>query len=398
VDIVITTLTSTALTPFVKVEARAQVPAPKVSGLARTYELVRKIGDSPGSGSRLLNVLVKGTDLSGGNVGTAGVGDAVNSAVDLTKATLFEFDNALADPTLSLTPAVTGKPTETAAKRPFLKLDFSSEASEYGLVGTSPTSVTVGTTKIDLDGHNAVTLTKVELDTVDVLASVGTVTSNTFLVTPSADLALGEHKLVVNATDTVGNKLSADKTFTFTVVARAAHKISLVPGWNLVSFPGDPETAAIDTVLAGNPAITTVLSYAPGDPDGPWLVATRTVSGVLSGTIKNISSQRAYWIKTTTFDPVSTVLKERAFSQLPPTIGISAGWNLVPVGDIQLQAVGTEIVASTYFASITWTVAYHFNTANNTWSKIVNVSGMTDKVKVGEGWWVFASKAGELVP
>lgn len=386
--------------PFAWVAASGdivEVTATKVTGSARTYEAKRVIGDNPGSGSRLLNVYVKGTGLSGQNLGTSGSGGANGAAVDLTKAHLVEYDSALPAPSLALTPAVTGTTDKTESKRPFLKIDFSGEATEFSLKGSASSSITVAKTVVDLDSHNAVTLTKVTLDGVDVLASVGSVSANTFLVTPAADLALGDHKLIVNATDAVSNKLAADKTFTFTVVARAAHKISLLPGYNQISFPGDLENDEINTALAGNTSISLVLAYDPADSDGPWLVATRNATtGRLEGTLKRIRGHLGYWVKTSTFDPVSAVLKERLFSALPPSIAVVAGFNLVPVADLQLSACGTTVAAATYFASVTWTVAYHYNPTVNTWSKITSAVG--GDLKTCESWWLFATKAGNLVP
>ena len=82
-----------------------------------------------------------------------------------------------------------------------------------------------------------------------------------------------------------------------------------------------------------------------------------------------------------------------------------AGWNLVPVVDLaqtsaptqaQLAANSHGFTAVAYFASLTWTVAYSFDTQANEWRKITATTG--DNVGQGKGYWVWATKAGELVP
>jgi len=393
------TLTPTTTTPFAKVAA--VVAKTGTAAGTNTWTATLKYGDAPGaSTNRLISVQVSGTDKST-NVGTSGKGAAVNDLVDINLANLFEFDNSLAAPTVSISPTVTGSSINTESTSPFIRIDFDGEGTEYSITDNdadgSTDSVTVGTAKTTVDTHDAVTLTKVTLNGVDVTGNVGSVDSNSFLVSTSG-LAVGEHKVLVNAKDDVGAVLAADAAFTFNVVARSAHKITLRPGWNLVSFPGDPVTKAIDTVLAGNAAISSVLTYDPAASSGPWLIATRNAtSGKLEGTLTEIDGTHAYWILTTTFDSVSAVLQERSFSTLPPTINIVAGWNLVPVANLGLAAMATAVDEDAYFASITWTVAYRFDTATNAWIKVVKAQSGSN-LKVGEGWWVFATAAGQLVP
>lgn len=393
------TLAASSTTPFAKVAA--VVAKTGTSAGTNTWTATLKYGDSPGaSANRLISVHVSGTDKST-NTGTSGKGVAVGDGVDINLTNLFEFDNSLAAPTVSISPTVTGSSINTESTSPFIRIDFDGEGTEYSITDNdadgSTDSVTVGTAKTTVDTHDAVTLTKVTLDGVDVTGNVGSVDSNSFLVSTTG-LAVGEHKVLVNATDDVGAKLAADASFTFNVVARSAHKISLRPGWNLVSFPGDPVTKAIDTALAGNAAISSVLTYDPAASAGPWLIATRNAtSGKLEGTLTEIDGTHAYWVLTTTFDSVSSILQERSFSSLPPTINIVAGWNLVPVADLGLAAMATAVDEDAYFASITWTVAYRFDTAQNKWIKVVKAQSGSN-LKVGEGWWVYATAAGQLVP
>ena len=409
------TLTETSTTsPFVSAGGSVAVPATAVTGFVSTWEATRILTQAPTSGKGLVNVHISGKDPSA-NQGTAGVGPT--GLVDLSKAILFEFDNQLnggAAPTFKLTPRVgeTGTAaTQTESTKPFIRVDLNGEGTEYN-VGTGDLDgdgnndkVTIGTKTVELDSHNGVTRTVVKLDGVDILgtANVGTIDSNSFQVS-TAGLALGTHTLEVNATDDVGNTSLVNFKFTFTVIARRAHSVGMVPGFSQVSFPAEPVDPDINVVLAGNPAITAVLTYDPLDPAGPWLVATRApnivagivLPGKLEGTLKTIDGRHAYWIQTTTFDPIKTVLAEPDFTSPPTAIPLVAGWNLVPVTDVQLAKIGTMILADTYFASATWTVAYHFDSSSNKWIKVI--PGDAQSVKSGQGWWLFVTESGNLVP
>ena len=59
----------------------------------------------------------------------------------------------------------------------------------------------------------------------------------------------------------------------FTVKDRSKTTVAMVPGWNLVSLPGEPTDGAIDTVIT-NTQVETVLTYDPSIPCG-WLIAVR---------------------------------------------------------------------------------------------------------------------------
>ena len=166
------------------------------------------------------------------------------------KLTLFEIDNTLslaAADDFVLTPSAT--PGQTQTVNPFIRINFG-EASEY-----------------PLDTHKSVTLTKLVLrdadaNETDLLGTEGTVDSDSFLVSLS-DLALGEYTLLVNGEDELGNTLARNAEFDFTVTQRPEHAVSLWPGNNLVSVPGEPVDPAIDAVLPASHPATAVLAYAP---------------------------------------------------------------------------------------------------------------------------------------
>ena len=250
------------------------------------------------------------------------------------------------------------------------------------------------------DSHSTVTLTDLTLDGASILGQEDTKDNMRFLVAVN-DIALGDHTITVNAEDEAGNSLLVDLSVTFTVIERPSVDIDLEPGWNLTSFPGDPADGSIDAVFAGNDAVTAVVTYDPARPGG-FLSAIREEDGSFAGTLSTITADRGYWINTDTFETVEADIPGLAAGQvglLPPTIPITAGWNLVPVRDVVgTGSAGDEIVATVYLASIVGDIAavYFYDTIANTW-EFLDIPG-GDSVVVGKAYWVYTTAAGVLVP
>lgn len=382
-----------------------------VSGAANTWEV-----QLTNTESDLAAVWVMGTDRAvPGNRGMTGgvtLGDdgmpSAGDAVDLTKLTLFEFDNSLPAPEFTLTPSTTTGGRSTESSSPFVRIDFA-EDSEYNLTNGTDTSDSVefGTppVRVEVDSHNGVTLTKLTITdsagvSTDLLGQEGSVDVNSFIVALS-DLEKGTYTLHVNGTDAAGNARAQDAAYALSVVERAAFKVSLSPGWNLVSVPGDPSDPSLDAVLPSSHPATMVLSYAPADPDGPWLTATRSAgmdwSDNASNTLTEIGAGHGYWINTNAFVGISTLIDERSAASVPPTYEVLEGWNLLGVTDVTLQQSGTEVSVETYLASSPWSIAYTFDTQSNTWTKHAK-GGEDTKVKIGQGMWVYMTADGALAP
>ena len=254
------------------------------------------------------------------------------------------------------------------------------------------------------EGFNVITTTFAPFQTIrcceQIKVNLGYMKQKICMVGLASGLALGTHKLVVNGTDAVGNTYSTDQSFSFTVVAREAYKLTLNPGTNFVSLPGTPTDSAIGTVLAGTNA-TEVLSWQ----GGKWQIAAVTAEGKWIGGITNINSESAYLIKTATFDSISVEILPRSFEKAPPTVTVKKGWNMVPIIDLALQAQGTTITEDVYFGSLSdgtgtlWKAAYTFDTASQVWSKLLPGSTpAVETVAVGKGYWLWATAAGDLVP
>ena len=402
-----------------------------VSGAANTWEAQTGLTGSISAG--LVGVYVTGTDRAipantgrTGGVSASGANGApvAGDEVDLTKVQLFEFDNALAEPALKLTPNTSppdGRSTESSS--PFLRIDFS-EGAENSLETATTTddvkadSVSFGTppVKVEVDSHNGVTLTKLSITdsagvSTDLLGQEGSVDADSFIVALS-DLAKGTYTVHVNGTDAAGNSLSKDYAYALSVVARAPFAVNLSPGFNLISVPGDPANPSLDAVLPSSHPATTVLAFAPTDPNGPWLTATRAAgmdwSDNASNTLSEIQAGSGYWVETNAFVGLSTLINERSAAAVPPTYGVLSGWNLLGVTDVTLQKAGTLVSVDTYLASTPWSVAYTYDTQSNRWTKHSKRSSpvaIDDEttagagvVAIGQGMWVYMSADGALAP
>jgi len=273
----------------------------------RTFEATF---DPPTPG--LYNVIVRASDATTGNNGVTGT---TAGPFGLAESSLFEFDNALPDPSIAFT-----SPDDPNT---FITISFSGEGTEYASSGAAAA---------DFDTHDTVTITAATLDGVDI-TPLETTDNKEFLYKASG-LAVGDHTLKLSASDIAGNT-KTDFEATLTITARAAFELKLSPGWNLVSIPGEPADADIDTVIPATHPASTVLTYDPTVP-GTWLTAVRDGDGNWAGTLTTFSAKRAYWILTSSFESINVDIPRLASGAalLPPTIKIVVGWNLIPVLDV----------------------------------------------------------------
>jgi hypothetical protein len=366
-------LSTAPLAEVLNIQATStQVITAKLTGTLTWSASTAKIKQTSG-----YNIYVSARDASG-NLGSVGLDG--NTDLLAKNSQIFEGDVDLPNP--AMTPVDLAKPV---TRDPFfITVDFAAEGTEYAN-----------------DTSKTVTLTKFEVDGVDRLADVATTDNIKFLLAISA-IADGAVTVKVNAKDAANSPMAADLSVTFTVIAKAAFKLNLSPGWNLVSIPGDPADTDINVVLANNPEITAVISYDPSVPGG-FLSAVREADGNFSGTLATIDSTRGYWMLTNAFKTLEVNLLALVAGQagvLPPAIAIVAGWNLVPVVDVTgTLASGATVLASTYFASIKTdlTRAYYFDTVLNQWV-LVDLTDATATAVVGRAYWVYHTKGGVLVP
>ena len=379
--------------------------------------------DMPSGGvDGLYAVIVVGEDVNrnAGDTGGWSGGLATpgsNDPLDLVKldsaVLLIEKDTKLGAPEVEFAPDVSNDDSYvTESRNPFMRLHFVMEGKE-GPIGTN-TTLTVTKTKLDdkgtavkVDTHASVTLGAVTLDGEAVDASqLRTLGANEFLVQLNG-LDVGKHELKYTATDELGNSFS--DTEEFEIKPRASYRVTLRPGWNLISLPGTPADTAIGSVIDDDLSVKLVLGYQ----GGAWLTAIRD-SGGWSGTLTEISGGWGYWVQSTAFETISTLIPDVDTSSELPTVPVTQGWNLLGVIDIQQGAAGIAPIGKTeaddYFTSIPWRVAYSFDTRTTSWTKLVPEVGIVkadaegddsvaaDEILNAKGYWVWSSTVGTLVP
>ena len=345
------------------------------------------------------------------------VGDAL-SFDDLEDAGLLvEFDSNINPAAVEIAPDQDGDPLtlDTESIHPFLEFAFD-ENSEYTaadvvvaakdpaevppdpeIADTKPSNTVIQKEeKFDVDSYNRVTITALTIDGVDMLDRVARVNSYSFDLALS-NLAEGEHTVEYSAVDAAGNEGTWDKDFE--VLERSAYEVDLRPGWNLMSFPGDPIDTAIDSVLPADHPATDVLTYEAG----VWTSAGRGDGNVWEGDLTDIDGQHAYWINTTSTKEMEAVLVQPGIgaASRPPSIQLITGWNLIPVTDLDQDDKGA--LQPTYFSSMKvedFVVGYTYDAKDRQWERLERdgVDGSaegedpewTGVVSNGQGVWVYS--------
>ena len=374
--------------------------------------------DSDDLSGGLIAVIVTGRDRAGGGhnrgqtPGWDGDGNAPveNDTIDLLEldaaGLLVEFDDEIGIMgELAISPLKEGEDDVTESKNAFIKITFD-EAAEYTIDTDDEIIALDGDeeVEVDVDSYETVTITSITLDGEDVSPGLGRVNDFTFNLA-LVGLTLGEHKLVLTAEDVAGNDEvgGTDDTeyeFTFEVVQRSAYKVSLNPGWNMISLPGNPVDTSLGAVFPADHGVTHVLAYR----EGQWLRAAK-IGGVWEGDLTDIEAGYGYLVRTGEFTSISTNLRELDIAESPPTVPIVAGWNLVGVVDIDQAKAGSPpggsdsaSDADNYFSGLNWTVAYTYSTTTSRWTKILPNEDGGEEITNGSGYWLWATRAATLVP
>ncbi len=361
------------------------------------------------SADGLYTVFVTASDSSGSNEGEIGDRTVEIDVDGETTAILFERDKNIDAPDFDPAKDGVNNSFETDDANGFIRIDYSSEADEYTSTtlaardadpdATPPVTAREEMSGDDLDTHGRVTIVSATLDGDDISGDLNPNTNGNIFQYHLDNKPVGEYKLEMVVRDEAGNQNAAAHKGTIKIIERKPYKLTLNPGWNLVSLPGQPADTDINAVIPADHPIDAVATYDPMVP-GAWLTSLESGDGTFDGTVTTIESGLAYWIRTSSFQALEVNIPKPtpgASTTLLPTIPISQGWNLVPVLDVDGDFELAEQTADdNYFSGLTsGSVAaiYTYNTVTNSWMQVTETG-----VALGKGYWVYATKPGVIVP
>jgi hypothetical protein len=204
--------------------------------------------------------------------------------------------------------------------------------------------------------------------------------------------AIGQGTLAVVGSNYSMSFVSKDFSITQAI---STHSISLVPGWNLVSFNVQLEDTDIIPVLAsiaGNYNLVYAWDATGAhSTSGNWMKYAPPPAAPYANTLHNLDETIGFWIHMTTADTLEVTGKVPVTTDIDLSIN-AGGWNLVayPSGvNRPLPAALNDNGIGTDYSLV---YAYHANDSTDVW-KLFNRTGLpyaNDLTQMAPGWgyWV----------
>ena len=167
-------------------------------------------------------------------------------------------------------------------------------------------------------------------------------------------------------------------------------KLNLKSGWNLLSLPKSLASSKVGDIFKNVTTVEKVYGFS----GGAWSIATFS-AGSFSGTLTDLTPGAGYWVKTTADTMVNLAYKPVDPLDPPPAYDLAAGWSLIGYSTLALtpnQPVGI------YLTSLAgkWTSLYNFS-ASAGYGLAKPGYGFAN-VTMFEGYWIYLTSAGTLVP
>ena len=189
----------------------------------------------------------------------------------------------------------------------------------------------------DPDTYGRLTIVSATLDGADISGDLNPNSDGNIFQYHLDGMAVGEYDLEITVEDEAGNRNAAAHKGTIKIIERKPYKLTLNPGWNLVSLPGQPADTDINEVIPANHPIDAVATYDPMVP-GTWLTSLESGDGTFDGTVETIQAGLAYWIRTTSFQALEVDIPKPRRARRPRCCRRSR-----------------SLRAGTWFRSWTWT-------------------------------------------
>jgi hypothetical protein len=202
--------------------------------------------------------------------------------------------------------------------------------------------------------------------------------------------SVGDYTIGIRVTDDDGNAVSAGGTVH---VIAATHSITLLPGWNLVSFNLHPTDTSIASVLSsvnGNFDLIYAWDATGAHSDrGNWLKYDNVIFS--PDTLTTLDETMGFWIHMTSADVLEVA------GNVPTTTNISlwdnvGGWNLVGYPSAVNQSLPAVLGEHGMGTDYTLIYAYHANDLGDPW-KLFDRTGFPilndlQQMSAGWGYWV----------
>jgi len=264
-----------------------------------------------------------------------------------------------------LAPLATVTPTSVEAGDVFLRVVFDEdEGKTDGNSARGDQNSTIYT-----DGYKKVTLTSAKIKNTttgveeDVLS--GFYSSDQIDFVLAKNLVKDSYELILGFVDEALN--AGTKTQAITVTARAKTTISLTPGYNYVSLPGNATSSAINDIIAAADPVSHVFAY-DSSAANPWLTATRdATSGLFVGDVSALTAGTGYIMKATAFVDLKVDIPTASYNSIPGINTVRGGqWSLIGLAN----RAGTAVDADSYLTGTSWSVCVTYDPATNAWTTL----------------------------
>lgn len=205
-----------------------------------------------------------------------------------------------------------------------------------------------------------------------------------------ADYNNANCRVKVTVADAKGNESFDESDADFSLGTPQTCDISLGRGWNLISVPYLMEDESIEAVLGDISENVAVVQYFDANMQS-WLTYA---PGNDSSTLTTIEDGKGYWIYMDEADTLTvTGSQQPPAGQTPPTYDVVEGWNLIGIRS------NSSLLAEVYLGSLNenYSVVWEYDYLSG-YNAIYPDPGSGEMMDLGEGFWLWATEDGTIVP